>query len=269
MSNMAEQRSEMVPAVGHNSYAATRFNALKHAVLSRYTVLPWEDPGEYDALLSALVEEHRPQGPTEEHLVEELAGILWRKRRLRLAEASTVREGLHRATRSFSNTGEVALVCISGGDGDVRKALRATPEENERELRENTEAWKTADKALAILRADKQDAYERALKVLGAGTRDWWMETLEDWADEPDPEYEATVESLTGWLEEETIAYFREQESALANRDMIREHALGEAMTANAFERVARYEVHLDRKLERTLAMLMKLKDLRQEADPA
>ena len=61
----------------------TRFNALKHGILSRYTVLPWEDADEYRALIAALMAEHTPQGPTEEHLVEELAGILWRKRRLR------------------------------------------------------------------------------------------------------------------------------------------------------------------------------------------
>ena len=53
----------------------TRFNALRHGVLSRYTVLPWEDADEYEALLASLVAEHRPQGPTEEHLVEELAGV--------------------------------------------------------------------------------------------------------------------------------------------------------------------------------------------------
>ena len=52
----------------------TRFNALKHGVLSRYTVLPWEDADEYRVLASSLADEHRPQGPTEEHLVEELAG---------------------------------------------------------------------------------------------------------------------------------------------------------------------------------------------------
>src|SRR5690242_5149412 len=62
----------------------TRFNALRHGVLSRYTVLPWEDAAEYRALLEALAAKHAPDGPTEEHLVEELAGILWRKRRLRL-----------------------------------------------------------------------------------------------------------------------------------------------------------------------------------------
>ena len=53
---------------------STRFNALRHGVLSRYTVLPWEDADEYCALVTAFVAEHAPQGPTEEHLVEELVG---------------------------------------------------------------------------------------------------------------------------------------------------------------------------------------------------
>ena len=75
-------------------YEVTRFNALKHGVLSHDTVLPWENESEYDALLDALIAEHQPQGPTDEHLVEELAGIIWRKRRLRLAEAAAHRRGL-------------------------------------------------------------------------------------------------------------------------------------------------------------------------------
>ena len=120
---MTKGGKQEVAAVGHNSYAGTRFNAVKHAVLSRYTVLPWEDAGEYEGLFSAFVEEHMPEGPTETHLVEELAGIVWRKRRLRLAEASAMREGLHRATRSYSDTGEAALVCVSGARGDVGEAI--------------------------------------------------------------------------------------------------------------------------------------------------
>ena len=79
-----------IPALPNetSSTEITRFNALRHGVLSRYTVLPWESADEYHAVLAALVAEHAPQGPTEEHLVEELAGILWRKRRVRLAEAA-------------------------------------------------------------------------------------------------------------------------------------------------------------------------------------
>jgi hypothetical protein len=82
----------------------TRFNALRHGVLSRYTVLPWENVDEYRALVAALAAEHAPQGPTEEHLVEELAGILWRKRRLRLAEAAAHRRGLDGTLASYRET---------------------------------------------------------------------------------------------------------------------------------------------------------------------
>ena len=63
------------------NYQVTRFNALRHGVLSRYTVLPWEDEAEYQTLLGALAAEHSPVGPTEEHLVDELAGIIGRSER--------------------------------------------------------------------------------------------------------------------------------------------------------------------------------------------
>src|SRR5271156_1538125 len=90
----------------------TRFNALRHGVLSRYTVLAWEDADEYHGLLDSLVAEHAPQGPTEEHLVEELAGILWRKRRLRLAEAAAYRRGLEEALSSRRDTAKAAVAHI-------------------------------------------------------------------------------------------------------------------------------------------------------------
>ena len=61
---MAEQAKSVVAVAGHDSYEMTRFNAVKHAILSRYTVLPWEDESEYGELLDALVGEHKPQGPT-------------------------------------------------------------------------------------------------------------------------------------------------------------------------------------------------------------
>jgi hypothetical protein len=67
--------------------------------------VPWEDADEYGALVASLIAEHRPQGPTEEHLVEELAGVLWRKRRLRLAEAAAHRRhGVGLGIDSFNAT---------------------------------------------------------------------------------------------------------------------------------------------------------------------
>src|SRR5437762_2606620 len=90
------------------NYQATRLNALQHGVLSRYTVLPWENEGEYRALLDALVAEHAPQGPTEEHLVEELAGIVWRKRRLRMAEGAIYREKLRSDATGYGKPEDLA-----------------------------------------------------------------------------------------------------------------------------------------------------------------
>ena len=92
-----------------SGYGASRFNAVKHGILSKHTVLPWEDSGEYDELYQALIDEHRPQGITESHLVEEIAGVIWRKRRLRLAEAAIFRRGLKdtvEETGSFHSRGE-------------------------------------------------------------------------------------------------------------------------------------------------------------------
>jgi hypothetical protein len=45
-----------------------------------------------------------------------------------------------------------------------------------------------------------------------------------------------------------------------------RRHALGESFDPDKLERLAPYEVHFDRKLERTLRMILRLKDLRQGA---
>src|SRR5205807_5973473 len=108
--------------------AITRFNALRHGVLSRYTVLPWEDEQEYQALVAALVAEHAPQGPTEEHLVEELAGILWRKRRLRLAEAAAHRRGLDATFASYRETVKVTLVHLDDSASPRAPSMPSAPQ---------------------------------------------------------------------------------------------------------------------------------------------
>jgi hypothetical protein len=91
----------------HQPTAVTRFNALRHGVLSRYTVLPWVDENEYRELLNAVVGEHKPEGPTEEHLVEEMVGVLWRKRRLKARRGCGLSPGPQKCgfTRSTDNRG--------------------------------------------------------------------------------------------------------------------------------------------------------------------
>jgi hypothetical protein len=254
------------------SYETTRFNALRHGVLSRYTVLPWEDEGEYRTLLNALVAEHAPQGPTEEHLIEELAGIIWRKRRLRMAEAAVYRDKLRQDVTAYAGGAPIAgaaLLPITGnseGNASISQALAATPAETARDLRDVKRDQTMTRRAWNILQAGGGAAYERALAELREDTRDYWEQNL---ADPPDDglTYAANAEALKAWIDQHWKEWYDWPISELKHRDAIRDQALGMAY-ANDMEQPARYEVHLDRKLERVLVMLVRLQDLRRQSAP-
>jgi hypothetical protein len=224
---------------------------------------------EYHALVTALVAEHRPQGPTEEHLVEELAGILWRKRRLRLAEAAALRSGLEDAISPFRETAKAALAHIGapGKQDQVADAIRLTAADTEEELADIAMGETLTQRALDLVGTTRNDAYEAALGILREDTREWWTDML---ARKPD-ELEEGEEPLTAdgiglrrFLENEVLPWFEDRKKKLANRPLIRDQAFGEALDPDKLERLGRYEVHLDRKLERMLTMLLRLKELRQ-----
>jgi hypothetical protein len=252
--------------------ALTRFNALRHGVLSRYTLLPWEEESEYHELLSALVSEHQPSGPTEEHLVEELAGILWRKRRLRLAEAASFRRGLEDATSFIRNTATAAVshLSVTAHQRDVGSAVRATAEDTAGDFADLAAERAQTQQALAILEAGQDGAaYEQALAALHEGTREWWQSALAEPEDGEDEEpFSPEPAGLTRFLREKVLSWYEERRQELENRPLLRSQALGQALDPERLAGLARYEVHLDRKLERTLAMLLKLKDLRRSAEP-
>ena len=57
-------------------------NALKHGLLARDTVLPGEDPAEFDSQLSALEADLQPANSLEFEPVRQIADAQWRMRRL-------------------------------------------------------------------------------------------------------------------------------------------------------------------------------------------
>ena len=81
--------------------------------------------------------------------------------------------------------------------------------------------------------------------------------------------YAPTVDALGAWIDRHWKEWYEDPIAELEHRDAIRDQALGAAYAAHDLDVPARYEVHLDRKLERTLAMLFRLKELRQSATPA
>ena len=247
-----------------NNYEAVRYNALKHGVLSRHVVLPHEDKNEFDDLLASLMTEHQPCGATELHLVEELAGIMWRKRRVLLAEGAkinrSIRVSLHGLNGNPSATVKNAVPAdpaLAGAYVDYRDLMATTQEELQARELEALRDLEATEKADQILRANKANTYGKALKTLLSDSQAWWQDQLDD------EEVEATAESLRDFILTDLLPACRSTIAEIRHHEAIKRQVIGEGANVPNMENLTRYETHLDRKFERTLAMLIKLKDLR------
>jgi len=248
------------------NYDAVRYNAMKHGILSKLVVLPHEDRSEFDDLLAGLIEEHQPAGMTEKHLLEELATILWRKRRVLLGEGAAINSSLWSVAHQQNNKSTVRAsvpleVGLSNDTHDLIDLLTASPEEIAERQRNAELDLAATRKAAAILRKGGANAYKRARQALIEESRDWWDCSVEE------EEYPATAEGLAEFIREslEPICYRMEKEARY--QPAIKAQTLGEGLQVHRLEKLNRYETHLDRKFERTLAMLLKLKELRNRAN--
>jgi hypothetical protein len=68
-------------------------NAVKHGIFSKVAVVNGESRADFDALLNGLRNDLQPVGTLEELLVEKLATLFWRNRRLLIAEGAEIRAG--------------------------------------------------------------------------------------------------------------------------------------------------------------------------------
>ena len=250
----------LVAELSPHTYEAVRFNALKHGILSRYTVLSHESHADYESLVNSLMDEHLPAGATEQHLIEELASVIWRKRRVLQAEGATINKGLKETSRNAKTVIPAAVpfaMGLSGEGTDIRNLMDLRPEDvaaSHQSARYDIDA---TNKARAILRKGGDRAYDSALRALLPDTREWWQEYVDD------EEYAADATGLEAFIHEKVIPLVYQQEKESRHHDAIVNQTLGEGLQAYRLEKLSRYETHLDRKFERTLAMLIKLKDLR------
>jgi hypothetical protein len=79
----------------------SKLNAFKHGLLSKVILLKGESPTEYNSLLNGLLDDWQTQGILETILVENLAALLWRKRRLFQAENAMVTRKIVFIKRDF------------------------------------------------------------------------------------------------------------------------------------------------------------------------
>ena len=88
-------------------------------------------------------------------------------------------------------------------------------------------------------------------------SREWWDDNVAD------EEHAPTAEGLADFIRDSLEPLCRRILTEAQFPPAFKAQTLGEGLRAHQLEKLNRYEIHLDRKFERTLAMLLKLKALR------
>ena len=83
--------------------ACSSKNALKHGLLAEDSVIPGEDPGDFDRHLTLFEDTYNPANYVERELVLQIADSAWRMRRLSRIEATVMTAGIER-TRVHQQT---------------------------------------------------------------------------------------------------------------------------------------------------------------------
>src|SRR5947207_3513332 len=74
--------------------AISAMNNFRHGFNGAFTVLPWEKQDEFDLLLGALRDEHKPSSLTETVLVDRMAQSLWLSKRALMLQHVTFNHNL-------------------------------------------------------------------------------------------------------------------------------------------------------------------------------
>lgn len=244
-----------------DSYELTRLNAVTHGILSKELVLPHESKTEYEELLSQYMTDFAPQTATERTLVEELTAIVWRKKRILKAENAKINTGLANTLRNpvrLLNISAPLLMqineeLINNDIIDVREYLAMDTEElkvKKETLQEEEQKRLEAEK---VLNKGGRNCTAKALECLGVMLENLWCS---------DENSENNRYSLSLFLAGKAKNAIEQANKVIAHVTEIKEQALGNAVNQVNFDSFARYEAHLDRKYERTLAMLIKLRSL-------
>ena len=254
--------------VANSNYDSSKYNAVKYGIFSKHTVMHWENKDDYDNLLKDLIEEYQPNNVTERHLIVEMANTIWAKMRLKYAEKSSLQAELnsnvnYNSIFSGNKCANDVLLLKEGKieDSEVKSALTTTQSSTNLEIESQKKLIEKYNKAIEVI--NSTDSYEEAFDVLSVEIQEDWQGSWK-YADQyyREPKV-STAELLVPWLKEKKEKYEKSLYQ-LENRDKIKDQVLGSAFLSDgAMNKYMRYENHLDKKFEKTLAMFFKLREIR------
>lgn len=152
-------------------------------------------------------------------------------------------------------------------DFDYKLAIATDDKENQEELELISEYRDPARKIFTLLE-NSEISYEEGLPLLADGTQEWWKEALAGKTEKAWMRYQPTADCLYKFLKSEALPQYDAEYENVLFRPQVRKQAYGEAFIPdNNTEKFTRYETHLDRKMERTLTVLLRLQEMRKNKE--
>jgi len=254
----------------------SKFNARKHGLFSKAVLLQDESRAEYDALLNGLMENLQPQGKLEIVLVENLATLLWRKRRLIQVETAEIEKAqfLNWDLALQNKVDELEYAQLKGASD--AKLGRSNPLLLIRNAMEILNIHR-----LLFMAGDSQsgDAVRRTLKSIygyqdgGPEPYGWRQMSLtlsklltsaeqgKENSEDP-PDVKQIVDKA---ICQEILRLAKLHDDAAKVETLRREHNVAGARVPSqeVSDRLLRYEAHLSREFDRSLAQLERLQRMR------
>jgi hypothetical protein len=241
-------------------------------------LLPWEDSGAFRHLRQSFTREHVPIGATEAALVDQLAWLEWRRRRLLVGERAAAMASLQdRLSADHKTTETIRRALIDTGDRGKEDELR---EFISTSISTDAAAQADADddearprRAIAILESGDPNGYLEAVAAVREDTANWWEDFVGD-DEQTHPNgmqkegedylpFNRTGDSLLRFLAYEVLPIFAKTRGEIARRPAIRLQAEGESMDPFRMDRILAIDERLTRQFEKTLSMLIRLQEMR------
>jgi len=276
--NPPSVRKATGPRTAHGKERSKR-NALKHGLLSKALLLKNESRVEFASLHDGLRESLDPQGRLENELVENLAAILWRKRRLLQAERAEISKAdvlrqeapiTHLVQRLNYVLPEGPLIGKPGNRSNLSVLREAMDFVEKYRLLLEADEGEDLDQVRRInfgpLPEEAADLERHArelreiLRLIPASPREE--------KDGPDPAQsnDKCHKLVVGALEAEfnRLSDLYQVQASIEFRKAQSNFGAARIPSQDAFDRLLRYEAHLSREFDRTLTHLERLQRMRK-----
>ena len=254
-------------------------NALKHGIFSGSVLLKGESRAEYNSLFDGLVETFVPEGKLEEVLVEKLATDFWRRRRLLQSEVAEIRKGVdflqsEQQTRDHQELQEIERPSALSFEGGLMSRIDNTYILNScldllAGLREQFSEKGFSENDTPILRNIYGDIYGKTRSYNLFLCYGFWFGISKIFEEKGMGQGYSSPEQCKANVlkaidkEIRRLKKLRKARTAMES-ERLKVEALRRAVPESpALDRLLRYEVNLERSIDRTLTQLERLQRMR------